>query len=150
YGSYGHTHLQRAEPAIPPVGEALPNTEIFRRLAARFGFGDPIFRESDAELMDAAIDPDDPRLKGRRPSEIPLESSIDMATIGGREAIMCDTIVPATPSGKIELFSQDLEDRFGFGVPRYVAPRRRLPFLLVSPSSSKRTNTTFGGCLPSS
>ena len=34
YASYGHHWLQRAEPVIPPVGESLPNTEIFRRLAA--------------------------------------------------------------------------------------------------------------------
>ena len=32
YAAYGHHLLQRAEPAIPPIGEALPNTEIFRRL----------------------------------------------------------------------------------------------------------------------
>src|SRR5438270_4820529 len=38
YPSYGHHWLQRAEPVIPPPGEALPNTEIFRRLAASFGF----------------------------------------------------------------------------------------------------------------
>ena len=55
YGSYGHRHLQRAEAVIPPVGESLPNTEIFRRLAARFGFDDPMFRESDEALMDAAF-----------------------------------------------------------------------------------------------
>src|SRR2546430_4276234 len=36
-----------------------PNTEIFRRLAARFGFTDPIFGASDAELMDDALDPED-------------------------------------------------------------------------------------------
>ena len=44
YPSYGHHWLQRAEAVIPPVGESLPNTEIFRRLAARFGFDDPCFK----------------------------------------------------------------------------------------------------------
>ena len=44
YASYGHHWLQRAEPVIPPVGESLPNTEIFRRLAARFGFDEPCFK----------------------------------------------------------------------------------------------------------
>ena len=68
YGAYGHCHLQRAEAVISPVGESLPNTEIFRRLAARFGFDDPVFRESDEELMDAAFLDDDPRLAGHRPS----------------------------------------------------------------------------------
>ena len=43
YASYGHHWLQRAEPVIAPLGESLPNTEIFRRLAARFGFDDPCF-----------------------------------------------------------------------------------------------------------
>ena len=47
YAAYGHRHLQRADAVIPRVGESLPNTEIFRRLAARFGFDDPMFRESD-------------------------------------------------------------------------------------------------------
>ena len=61
YGSYGHNYLQRAEPVITCVGESLPNTEIFRRLAARFGFNDQIFQETDAELMDAAFDEGDPR-----------------------------------------------------------------------------------------
>ena len=56
YASYGHHWLQRAEPVIPPVGESLPNTEIFRRLAARFGFDEPCFKDTDAELMDAAVD----------------------------------------------------------------------------------------------
>ena len=57
YAAYGHHWLQRAEPVIAPLGESLPNTEIFRRLAARFGFTDPCFKASDAELMDDAVDP---------------------------------------------------------------------------------------------
>lgn len=59
--------------------------------------------------------------------------------------IMCHNITPATGSGKIELFSHDLEARFGFGVPRYDPVAKDLPFTLISPSSSKRTNATFGG-----
>ena len=64
FAAYGQHWLQRAEPVIPPQGEALPNTEIFRRLAARFGFTDPAFTASDAELMDDAVDGADPRLGG--------------------------------------------------------------------------------------
>src|SRR5262249_57581274 len=62
YPAYGQHWLQRAEPVIRPRGESLPNTEIFRRLAARFGFDDPAFRATDAELMDHAMAPTDPRL----------------------------------------------------------------------------------------
>ena len=147
YGSYGHNYLQRAEPVITCVGESLPNTEIFRRLAARFGFNDQIFQETDAELMDAAFDEGDPRLNGYRPSELPLEKAIAMGTKEGADLILCDTVFPKTKSGKIELFSQDLEERFGYGLPRFEPVERKYPLSIISPSSSKRTNATFGGCI---
>jgi anaerobic selenocysteine-containing dehydrogenase len=146
YGSYGHHYLQRAEPVIPRVGESLPNTEIFRRLAARFGFDDQIFQETDAELMDAAFADADPRLGGTRPSELPLDLALAMTTRDGSDLILCDTVFPGTSSGKIELFSQDLEERFGYGLPRFEPVERRHPLSIISPSSSKRTNATFGGC----
>ena len=41
-------------PAIAPMGEAKPNTEIFRLLAARMGFDDPCFRDSDDALASVA------------------------------------------------------------------------------------------------
>jgi anaerobic selenocysteine-containing dehydrogenase len=149
YGSYGHHYLQRAEPVIPTVGESQPNTEIFRRLAARFGFEDPIFRETDAELMDAAFIDGDSRLQGKNPSGLPLGRAIEMTTTDGEDLILCDTVPPGTSSGKIELFSQDLEDRFGYGLPRFEPVPRKFPLTIISPSSSKRTNATFGGCAPS-
>jgi len=49
--SWGHQYVTFNEPAIAPVGEAKPNTEIFRLLAARLGLDDRCFRESDEELM---------------------------------------------------------------------------------------------------
>jgi anaerobic selenocysteine-containing dehydrogenase len=146
YGSYGHSYLQRAEAVIPCVGDSLPNTEIFRRLAARFGFDEALFKASDSELMDEAFDNNDPRLNGSLPSEISLDSALAMTTSGGEPMIMCKTVSPATKSGKIELFSDDLEKRFGYGLPRFEPVTRDLPFSIISPSSSKRTNATFGGC----
>ena len=146
YGAYGHHYVQRAAPAIPCVGEGLPNTEIFRRLAARFGYDDPIFKESDAELMDSAMDGNDPRMQGFKPSEVPLGCALEMAAQDGSELIMCDTVMPTTPSGKIEFFSSDLEQRFGFGVPRFEVVKQTRPYVLITPSSAKRTNATFGSC----
>ncbi len=150
YAAYGHRYLQRAEAVIPPVGQSLPNTEIFRRLAARFGFDDPIFRDSDEVLIDAAFEENDIRLSGHLPSQLPTDSAVPMATADGAEPILCATLRPATATGRIELFSQDLEDRFGYGLPRYEPVARTLPFTVISPSSAKRINATFGGCPSSS
>ncbi|GAP34830.1 anaerobic dehydrogenases [Piscinibacter sakaiensis] len=53
--SYGHTYVLRNEPAIAPLGEALPNTEIFRRLARRMGFDDADFADDDEALARQAF-----------------------------------------------------------------------------------------------
>ncbi|WP_418316749.1 molybdopterin-containing oxidoreductase family protein [Piscinibacter sakaiensis] len=57
HGSYGHTYVLRNEPAIMPVGEARPNTQIFRDLAARMGFDDACFLDSDEALAQTAFGP---------------------------------------------------------------------------------------------
>jgi len=118
-------------------------------LAARFGYDDPIFKESDEELIDAAVPSGDPRLDGMRASEMPLDRAYDMSVQDGAPMIMCKTVTPKTPSGKIELFSQEMEDKWGRGVPTFERVIRDRPFAIISPSSSKRTNATFGGCGPS-
>ncbi|MGB1010113.1 MAG: molybdopterin-containing oxidoreductase family protein [Thiolinea sp.] len=148
YGSYGHSYLQRAEAVIPLVGEALPNTEIFRRLAARFGMDDAEFQHTDKTLMDLAFKDGDTRLAGFKPSELPLDKALLMNTADDQPTIMCDTVSPATPSGKIELFSAEMESKYGFGVPRYDALEvpAEYPLIIISPSSDHRTNATFGGC----
>jgi anaerobic selenocysteine-containing dehydrogenase len=53
--SWGHHYVTWNEPAIDPVGEAKPNTEVFRLLAGRLGLDDPCFGETDAELVDALL-----------------------------------------------------------------------------------------------
>ncbi|MCV5217067.1 hypothetical protein OFC53_38165, partial [Escherichia coli] len=53
--SYGHTYALINEPAIAPLGEARPNTEIFRQLAARMGFDEPCFADSDEALVRQAF-----------------------------------------------------------------------------------------------
>ena len=148
YPAYGQQYLQRAEPVIPPVGESLPNTEIFRRLAARFGFSDPAFTASDAELMDAAMNADDPRIEGRRPSQLPLDSALKME-YGGVEPVLCDTVWPRTPSGRIELVSETLRARHGAPLPGFRPLQSSYPLTLITPASDKRITSTFGG-LPAS
>jgi len=146
YTAYGHSYLQRAEPVIPPVGESLPNTEIFRRLAARFGFDEQAFRDDDHALMDAALDGADPRLDGHRPSALPLARARLIGTLAEEPVLVCGTVAPGTASGKVELFSATLDAQFGFGVPRFEAVEPDGPLMLITPSSHLRTNATFGGC----
>ena len=54
--TYGHTDVMWNEPAIAPLGQAKPNTQIFRELAAKMGFDDPCFRDDDETLARRAID----------------------------------------------------------------------------------------------
>src|SRR3954452_20066577 len=53
--SWGHHYLTWNEPAIEPLPHAKPNTEIFRLLAARLGFDDRCFKDSDEELVDQLL-----------------------------------------------------------------------------------------------
>jgi anaerobic selenocysteine-containing dehydrogenase len=145
YGAYGQNYLQRAEPAIDPVGQSLPNTEIFRRLAARFGFDDSAFLDSDKQLMDDAVRTGDRRLQGFNGSQLPLDRALVMTAPNDEPNLMCNTVKPDTPSGKVELYSESMQSAHGFGLPRYEPVATSQPFNLISPSSNDRTNATFGG-----
>ena len=147
YPAYGQHWLQRAEAVIPAQGEALPNTEIFRRLAARFGFDDPCFRASDAELMDEAIDPQDARLGGVRPSKLPTTAPISMRAPDGKPFVLFENCQPATSSGKVELSSDTLAGRWGAAqqLPAWRALETKEPLTLISPASDRRISSSFGG-----
>jgi anaerobic selenocysteine-containing dehydrogenase len=53
--SYGHTYVMINEPAIAPVGQSKPNTQIFRELAARMGMTEPCFADDDETLARTAF-----------------------------------------------------------------------------------------------
>src|SRR5204863_8246171 len=114
---------------------------------ARFGFDEPCFKASDAELMDDAVHPDDPRLGGVRPSAIPTTGAVPMRAAGGAPMVLFETIRPATPSGKIELRSQVLAQRWGEDAlyPEWRQGDAELPLMLISPASDKRISSSLGG-----
>lgn len=62
--SWGHNYLTYNEKCVDAPGEALPNYEIFRRLAARMGFDDEQFSWSDSECLEHYIDWDSPACEG--------------------------------------------------------------------------------------
>ena len=144
YAAYGQQYLQRSAPVIAPVGESLPNTEIFRRLAARFGFRDALFTADDRQLMDDALDAADPRMAGWRPSELPLDKALSME-YDGAEPVLFRNVWPKTPSGRIELQSTLLEERYGAPLPTFRPLESRFPLTLISPASDRRITSTFGG-----
>lgn len=137
YGAYGQTYLQYAKPAIPAVGQSLPNTEIFRRLAKRFGFNDAIFDTDDEALVAQCLD-----FKHEKLAQKTVDDILDGTVINFAQP--ATSLQFETPSGKIELFSQQLQQQYGLGVPAYqpVSPTHALQ--LITPSSMQRTNSTFG------
>jgi anaerobic selenocysteine-containing dehydrogenase len=62
--AYGHYYLQVSNQAIAPLGECRSNVEVFRALAQRMGFEEDCFRESVDEMIDTALDSEDPWLAG--------------------------------------------------------------------------------------
>jgi anaerobic selenocysteine-containing dehydrogenase len=53
--AWGHLYLGWNEPAIAPLGEAVPNTELWRRLARAMGFTEPELFSSDEELLTLGV-----------------------------------------------------------------------------------------------
>ncbi|HLG70657.1 MAG TPA: molybdopterin oxidoreductase family protein [Chloroflexota bacterium] len=65
YDSYWHLYAGVAEPAIPRVGEAKPNIEVFQLLARAMGLDDECLYESSEDVIRSALDnPANPFLEG--------------------------------------------------------------------------------------
>ena len=62
--AWGHMYLSLNQPAIAPVGESLPNTEIFRRLATELELSDPALQDTDENLIRSLLDTDHPWTNG--------------------------------------------------------------------------------------
>ena len=101
--SWGHFYLSLNHRAIQPCGEAVPNTELFRRLAAAMGYDDPFFRRSDEQMAVEALDWSSPALQGITMEQLQRDGFARLK-VGTP-----DTYAPhaagnfPTPSGKVEL-----------------------------------------------
>jgi anaerobic selenocysteine-containing dehydrogenase len=76
YLAYGHYHLQLARPALPAPGECKSNVEIFRLLAARMGFDDPCFADTDDDMIRTLLASGHPFLDGITLERLDREHSI--------------------------------------------------------------------------
>jgi len=137
--TYGHTDVLLNRPAIAPVGEARTNTDIFRALAARMGFDDACFSETDEQLCRMAIGDE-------KDFEVLLQHGF--ASLPVPDAPFAQGGFP-TPSGRCEFFSQRLADMGQDGLPDHV-PNYELateqgpyPLAMISPPARNFLNSTF-------
>ena len=149
--AYGHLYLVINERAIEPLHEAKSNSEVFRLLAARLGFEDDCFRDSDEEIARQAISTEHTAFKG-----ITLER---LRERGWMRLNVPEAFAPfaegnfPTPSGKCELYSENLEAKGIEPVPDYIPPREavdsaphlaaRFPLALISPAAHAFLNSSF-------
>ena len=116
--SWGHSYLALNPPAIAPRGEAIANTELFRRLAGRMGLHEDYLLRSDED-----------RIRGLLNSNSELLDGINFESLSARGWARLNT--PAdfrpradggftTPSGKVEFFSAGLAARGLDPLPDFV------------------------------
>ena len=100
---WGQTYVTLNRPAIPPRGESLCNTELFRRLAGAMGWGEePEFRQTDEELVRLALRSEHPYLRGISFERLWEEGWAPLA-LPEERLPFAEGGFP-TPSGRCELF----------------------------------------------
>jgi anaerobic selenocysteine-containing dehydrogenase len=142
HGAYGHLYMMANNPAIVPLGEAKPNTEIFRLLAARMGFDDPCFRDSDDALASVAFvqfDWESLKKKGWQKLEVP------------DAPFACGNF--PTASGKCEFYSEMMKADGLDPLPSYIPNHEsavsspdlaaKYPLAMISPPARNFLNSTF-------
>jgi anaerobic selenocysteine-containing dehydrogenase len=147
--SYGHTHVMASLPAIAPVGESRPNTEIFRGLAKAMGLTAPALFETDDEVAAHAFRWNDPALAGH--------SWESLKSTGWARLKLADAPFAEggfrTPSGKCEFFSERLKQEGADPLPDYLPPYEsadyapelaaRYPLSMISPPARNFLNSSF-------
>ena len=137
--SYFNYTLSAQVKATEPMGESLPNSEIFRRLAGAMGFTEPELFESDDTIIAELL-----RQSG-------TELNFAALSAVGTVYIAPNPVVPfadghfATPSGKIEIASDAFE---AAGLPRAPQPWADArpangKLRLLSPASPWRMNSSY-------
>jgi len=62
--AYGHLYFMANNAAIAPLGESLPNSEVFRRMARKMNFADECLYDSDEDLCRQTLALAGPRARG--------------------------------------------------------------------------------------
>ena len=149
--AYGHHYITLNRPAIAPLGEALPNSEIFRRLAKAVGLTDPALADNDLTMIRQALAGAGPGLQG-----ITLESLLER---GWTRINVPLPYLPfaeggfRTPSGKCELSSERLAKMGLDPLPTFTPPYEhpelvpelaaKYPLTLITSPAHQFLNSTF-------
>lgn len=153
--AYGHHYVQVNVPAIAPLAEAKPNSEVFRLLARRLGFEPSLFEASDEDLAREALWESSAEapfaLQGITVDRLKQEGPIRLNL--PRQYAPFANGKFATPSGKCEFFSQQLADLGLDPLPTYLPPvesawmspelAQRFPLQLLTPPSPHFLNSSF-------
>lgn len=155
--SYGHLHVQINEPAIAPLGESLPNTEIFRMLAKAMKLEPELYEATDIELIKEALEPS---AGGFNPANVMSKITFDqLKKEGSMRLDLPKDYAPfanghfPTPSGKCEFFSTSMQklglDPLPSYTPSHEDPQTRIdlathyPIQLLSPPDPAFLNSSF-------
>ncbi len=117
---YGHLYLALNRPAIAPVGESLPNSEIFRRLARGVGFDDDAFGQDDVSIMREFIEAQThPTMAGITWERLLAEGFVRLT--------LPEPFLPfaegfPTDDGKCQLYSQRMADDGYDPLPAWTPP----------------------------
>ncbi len=137
--SYFHLTIAAQVGAEPPPGAALPNQEIFRRLARAMGFDDPALFEPDEAIIARVLE--DVGFSGGF-AELARRGT---APIAPEPVIQFPDLRFPTPSGRIEIASPAAE---AAGHPRLPLPHADAPpggdrLRLLSPASRWLLNGSY-------
>ena len=141
--AWGHLYLGWNEAAIAPVGECVPNTELFRRLASAMGYTEPELFDSDDSLISSA-------LRGLDIEQLKRDGFI---ALPNSDEVLFSNGVFGSSSGKAQLVSKDLASRGLPSVPTYVQSSSRagspdFPLVLLTPKQHTRFLNTSYSHLP--
>jgi anaerobic selenocysteine-containing dehydrogenase len=149
--AYGHHYVTLNRPAIAAVGEAKPNSEIFRLIASRMGLVHESLRDDDLTLIRQALGSSSTKLSGVTLERL-LERGWMRLNLPTPFLPYADGVFP-TPSGKCELYSARLAAMGLDPLPTYTPPYEsverdpglvaRYPLTLISSPAHTFLNSTF-------
>jgi molybdopterin guanine dinucleotide-containing S/N-oxide reductase-like protein len=159
-GAYGHYFVQLSQQAIAPLGESRSNVWLFGQLARRMGFKEECFRDTPEQMIEQAlaIGPDghsqNPDMEHITVEDLKREGHVPLSFHRQPEAqpfMPYTTGKLATPSGRVEFFSETLAAKGQDPLPSFVPPiesrwgkgAKRFPLELLGRKADNYMNSTF-------